>query len=508
MTADKSLALLGGLMLDDGRRWADAAEPWQSRDAAAVLDAADPRYHYLTRPRGGSKTTDLAGVAVALLLTQAPRRSRSYCFAADADQAGLLLDALAGFVDRTAGLAGALTMEARRVVMRDTGATLSVEPSDDASAWGLRPWLVLTDELSAWPDTRRPRRLWEAIVSAMPKVPGSRLVVLTTAGDPAHWSHRVLVGARTSGRWRVSETLGPVPWLDPDDLDEQRRLLTESAYARLMLNRWTAAEDRLVDPDALRDAVTLDGPLDPRPGRRYVAGVDVGLKHDRTAVAVCHAEPVDVGDGQGGTRRAQRVVLDRLLVFAGTKTRPVQLADVEAALVEVHRAYRARVRLDPWQAVGLAQRLRGRGVHVDEVAFTQQSVGRLASVLHLLLRDRLLALPADDDLLDELANVRLRETAPGIVRMNHDPGRHDDRAIALALAAMFLAERSQGRTELGVPHGRIDRGRTEREPTSALTRARISDPEAPRNVARGRRRASPPGHIWATSGPHEHAKRR
>src|SRR5205085_12329854 len=98
------------------------------------------------------------------------------------------------------------------------------------------------------------------------------------------------------------------------------------------------------------------------------------------------------------------------------------------------------VRLDPWQAIGLAQRLRVRGVNVEQVTFTQTAIGRLASTLHLLLRDHLLALPADEALLDELSTVRLRESAPGVVRMDHDPGRHDDRAISLALAAQALLE--------------------------------------------------------------------
>jgi hypothetical protein len=38
-------------------------------------------------------------------------------------------------------------------------------------------------------------------------------------------------------------------------------------------------------------------------------------------------------------------------------------------------------------------------------------------------------------------NVRLRETAPGVFRIDHDPDRHDDRVISLALVAHRLAER-------------------------------------------------------------------
>jgi hypothetical protein len=49
----------------------------------------------------------------------------------------------------------------------------------------------------------------------------------------------------------------------------------------------------------------------------------------------------------------------------------------------------------------------------------------------------------DLDLLDELANVRLRETSRSVLRMDHDPDRHDDCAIGLALAARRLLEGSR-----------------------------------------------------------------
>jgi phage terminase large subunit-like protein len=146
-----ALALLSSLVLEDGRRWGAAAQPFQVDDARAVLDLSGSRRHYLTRPRGGSKTTDLAGIGIAVLLEQAPGGSRSYAFAADRDQAGLLLDAVAGFASRTPEIAGALKVEAARVADTTTGATLAIMASDDASAWGLRPYLTIVDELAPWP---------------------------------------------------------------------------------------------------------------------------------------------------------------------------------------------------------------------------------------------------------------------------------------------------------------------------------------------------------------------
>lgn len=134
-------------------------------------------------------------------------------------------------------------------------------------------------------------------------------------------------------------------------------------------------------------------------------------------------------------------MLDRMEVWQGTRAQPVSLEDVEAWVLEAVRYYGgARVVADPWQAVGTAQRLRSNGVEVEEFAFTATSTGRLAAALFNAIRDRALALPPDEELLDELAHVRLRESSPGVFRLDHDSGRHDDRAVCLALAVTTLLQ--------------------------------------------------------------------
>jgi hypothetical protein len=59
-------------------------------------------------------------------------------------------------------------------------------------------------------------------------------------------------------------------------------------------------------------------------------------------------------------------------------------------------------------------------------------------MLYRLLRDHLLDLPDDEDLVDELATVRLDETAPGVYRVDHEQGSHDDRVSSLGLVAHEL----------------------------------------------------------------------
>ena len=75
--------LVARLVLENGMRWGEVAADWQRDDVTAILDRTGPRRHFLTRPRGGSKTSDLGAVLIAALIDQAPAASRSYAFAVD-----------------------------------------------------------------------------------------------------------------------------------------------------------------------------------------------------------------------------------------------------------------------------------------------------------------------------------------------------------------------------------------------------------------------------------------
>jgi hypothetical protein len=183
-----ALELLNPLTLEDGRRWGAVATDLQRADARAILESSSATpYHWIGRSRGYSKTSDLGGIALIKLIAQAPAGSRSYAFAADQGQARLLLDSIEGFVRRSPSLARLIEVQATRVIVRSTGATLDAFPADQAGAWGLRPFFAVADELAQWGTTAGPRRIFEAVVSAMPKT-GGTLVVATTAGSPGHWA--------------------------------------------------------------------------------------------------------------------------------------------------------------------------------------------------------------------------------------------------------------------------------------------------------------------------------
>ena len=437
-TAQKALAALSLMVLEDGRRWGETAAAYQWDNARAILDMAGPvQQHWIELPRGARKTTDLAGILLAVLYAQAPPMARLYIGASDEEQAAELIDAANGLIERTPELAGQFRAGELEITSARTGASVRALAAD-ASAMGKRAWMIVLDELANWPETRKARRFWGVLTSGNRKLADCRTVVITNAGDPAHWAWKRRETARQSRHWRFVSVPGPLPWLGTDDLEILRENAeTYSEYERLHLNKWMTAEDRLATREDLGACTVLAGPQPPASGCQYVVTLDVGLVNDRCIATVMHAEPG--GEGQ------RRVTLDRIIRWHGSKTQPVSLGEVRDTLAALSAEYgRAPVVCDPYQAKLIAEELRRAGTDVHEFAFTATSVGRLALSLHQAIRQHRLELPADEDLTEELTAVRLRKNSLGVYRLDHDAGQHDDQAIALALGVTWLLDTSGG----------------------------------------------------------------
>lgn len=432
-TAEDVLSLM---VLEDGKRWGQTAVDYQWQNARAILDPeAEPRQTWIELPRGARKTTDLAGILLAVLYAQAPPMARLYVGASDQDQARELIDAASGLIARTEELEGIFRVGELEITCLRSGASVRALAAD-ASAMGKRAWMIVLDEVANWPETRKARRFWGVLTSGNRKIADCRTVVITNAGDPSHWAWKRRETARTSANWRFASFPGPLPWLTRNDLEVLRENAeTDSEFERLHLNKWTTSEDRLATMEDLKACTVLPGPLQARPGMGYVASLDVGIVNDRTVLAVMHAE--ETPDGR-------MVVLDRIERWQGSKAEPVDLADVRDTLISLCREYRAPAVIDPAQAVLLAQETRKAGIQVHEFTFHAASVGRLALGLHQALRNRRMMLPDDEFLIKELASVRLRKNSFGVYRLDHDSGLHDDQAVALALGTHWLVEAAGG----------------------------------------------------------------
>jgi hypothetical protein len=442
--SEAALQVMYGLVLEDGKRWGELAIQQQIDDIEAIFNDDGPNKHFYTRPRGGSKTTDVAGAAISWLAADAPPRSRGYVVASNGEQAGILIDAAASLISLTPELDGYLEIEAERIIAPN-GAWVRVLNLSDSGAWGLRDaHFLICDEFAQWPVTRGAKRVYTAIRSTVQKVRGCKLILLTSAGEPSHWSYPILIAALADLLgWRVSQMPGPVPWQDAAELEALHNELTPSQYDRLVLNIWSEDEDRAVSEEdfnlAAQDNYRVLGKgvriREPHPHLKYVITVDIGILNDATVFVVGHAESLVEGDKLG----PKRVVADHLERWQGSKKKPIQLAAVEDRIVELSFEYnRAPVHADPDQFVGNLQSLNRRGVKAKEFIFSTSSVGQVATALVQAFRNGQIHVPNVKVLREELLRVRLRESAPGVTRLDHDRSGHDDQAVTLGLLCHLL----------------------------------------------------------------------
>lgn len=440
---------------DDNVLFANVMQPWQARDLQAMDQgwmqlAGVPnapkvgfviRRAYIERPRGHSKTSDMAA-QIAWILLAARRPVNGLAAAADQAQASFLHDSLFRLACANEELLAPLKFVKYRVQNIETGSRLDVISSDVQGSYGALPDFVVCDELSHWP---RPE-LWYSLVSSAAKKPQCVLVVLTNAGVGRGWQWNVREHARTDRRWHFSSLDGPqAPWITPEWLEEQRALLPQPVYERLWLNRWQHAEGNfltLPEVEACRDP-HLKPQLAGQPQFEYVATIDYAEKHDFTVGCVCHRE----GDV---------IIVDRMDVVQPIPNTPTPVFWVENWIRDIAMRFpRVRFVVDEFQLVGTIQKLESI-YPIQRFAFAGgEGNHRIAVTLRqLILHQRVRwypdcgLVPSEhrNDLETELASLILKHSSTGRLRIDHkaDGLHHDDRAFALGVACVELLKESAG----------------------------------------------------------------
>lgn len=458
-------------------RFGDVMEPWQKADFAALdpaLRACNGRAvrggppplmrHYLERSRGHSKTTDIA-VACAWALAFATRPIRGFAYAADRDQAALLKQAMETLVRLNPWLGDILAVENNRVVNTAAkhpgkGGTLVIETSDVASSYGILPDLIVADELTHWEGDGS---LWHSLISSAAKRKHCLVFVIANAGFAETWPWAVREVARTDPAWHFSRLDGPMAsWLTESRLAEQRRMLPPTAFARLWLNTWSAAGGDALTPEDVHAA--FDPTLRPMTGGdrltgllgptwRFVAGVDLGLVRDASAVVV-----LAIPSGPGHERDRIRLAHHRLWRPPGDG-RKVNLTEIEQHILKLDEEYRLEaVGFDPWQAEHLAQRVetiwehrarssysvsKHRKAFMREVPPTAANLREQATLTIESFQDHRFALYDCPPLRTDLLKLRAEEMSYGIrLTSPRDGEGHGDTFSAFALALLVGHELS------------------------------------------------------------------
>lgn len=457
------------------QHFGDVADHWQRQDFAA-LDPAwlsmagrgpAPKHRraWYERPRGHSKTTDIA-VQVLWGLAFAPHQVSGVVAAVDRQQARLLRNGIDKLVRMNSWLASVIDIQRSLIRNVRTASELEVISSDAPASYGRTPSFVVCDELCHWGS----RDLWDSLVSASAKRRDCVLVVISNAGFSESWQWDVRETIRLDAGWYFNALDGPkASWITQDRLDQQRRLLPDPVFRRLWLNEWSSGSGDALQADDIDAAITQTGPMSPARGWRFVAGLDLGVSRDHSALAVVgrhggyreerppeqkprsnlSAALLDLGfvqppnDNDSDPEYIQHPATHRLRLANIASWKPprkgkIDLQAVENAVLSAYQRYALDgVCYDPHQAAFMAQRLRRAGVRMIEVPFTGNNLQDMASELLEQFNSRNIDLYPEQTLLQELRTLRIVERAYGFrLEAPRSAEGHGDRATAFALAVL------------------------------------------------------------------------
>jgi len=237
------------------------------------------------------------------------------------------------------------------------------------------------------------------------------------------WQWGVREAARTDEAWIFSRLEGPrASWITPERLAEQKRMLPAIAYARLWENQWSSGGGDALTPADIA-AAFVDG-LQPMNGTEpdwlFVAGVDLGLTRDCSAVCV-------LGVPSGGM--AGRIRLAHHKVWRPIAGKKIDLMEVENHILQLDARFGLEFcAFDPWQAELLGQRLeadtnhRRRNQHrryasqpwMRAIPATGANLRQIASLTIESLQDRRMQFYACPLLRRDLLKLRVEEKSYGM----------------------------------------------------------------------------------------------
>lgn len=442
----------------------EVEDPFQTADFASVEPGlkicagrapADPDTKmraYFERPRGHSKSTDLA-VMVCWALAFATRPIRGYAYAADRDQAKLLRNAVEVICRLNPWLSEIIDVQAFLITNiaqghPGNGASLEVSASDVASSFGILPDILLVDELthmSASADA-----LFHSIISSAAKRESCLLMVISNAGFADSWQWGVREAARQDEAWIFSRLDGPVAsWMTQKTLDEQRRMLPGKAFDRLWLNLWSSAGGDALTPEDIAAAFSPEHRplLGGEAGKVFVTGVDLGLTRDGSAVVTLCVD----SDGS-----ASKIDLVDHKLWTPIKGKKIDYIEVEKYILDLDRRFGIEaVGIDAWNAEHLAQTLEADSEHrrrnarritamepwVRSIPATAATLRQQAGLVIESFADRRLRLFECEPLRRDFTKLRVEERPSGIrITSPRDGDGHGDSYSAFALALVLAHE--------------------------------------------------------------------
>jgi len=377
----------------------------------AVRDGkkAKDRRFWIERTKGAAKDSDLA-CCILWLVAFATRPTYFQVGAADSEQAGILKeriesllyynDWLHQFVDiQKLGVFQKSWREYRKnkrgkeVEVACGGVSrLEIMHSDAKSAHGGISDLCILNEVvhvDRWD-------FMETMLANAAKVPNGVVIIATNAGTKGSIQEKWRNNAINSDRWKCFVWHEKAPWIRSEDVEEQRKMLPSSAFKRLWRGQWVSGTGDALDEE---DLDRCFGNEEVKPitkaerGWRYIAGLDLGVKHDHSALVV-----LGINSEERKIRLAYMQSWEPSLQIGPTDLE-VDMTAVEAGCLMVHSMFNTCwFGYDPTQAKPISQRLVKRGLPMREYTFAScTNLNLMARSFIQAVKDRLLECFDDEE---------------------------------------------------------------------------------------------------------------
>ena len=391
------------------------------------------------------KTALAAMIVIYTAVYLSPLRGEIYLLANDLEQSqSRVFKSVAAILAASPLLRSSASIRQNKIIFKATGTTITALPNDYRGFAGANPVLNVFDE-SCYYVSEASQRLWAESVPSPARKISFRLSVSTAGfeGEPSPlreiYDRAMTYGTEVAPELRTDRNLlcfwsnrtGLAPWQSQAWTDEMARTLRPAQYQRLIENRWTASAttfvelsdwDACVDPDVR--------PLSSDKRLRVWAGLDLGLRHDATALVVVSIDK-------------DRVVLVDHRTFVPRKGETLDIeATAEQALRDLARRFDLNaVAYDPWQAIDLGQRLKRAHINMVEVTQTATNQGPMANQLIDLIKQRRLSMYAASDLRLAVSKTVIIESSRGY-RLGKTKGSDRvDPIIALSMACLIAGKR-------------------------------------------------------------------
>lgn len=439
------------------RRFRDVKQPWQAEvfggfdaalsDVSRVGDGySGPRRFWFVLPRGHDKTSAI-GRRLNYLLAFSRRNLHMATAAADSDQAGLIGEAMAAEAKLNPWLGDRLKFGRQRVY--GPGGSLKILSADAPSSFGLNCDVIIIDELTHW----NQRELWDVLISGAAKRRGAVIAVISNAGVRGTWQWDVYQAVKADPvQWSVFEAPEGrrlATWMSEEQVLSDRKLLPPGLARRVYDNVWIDPGEESgflarADVEACERLGVELGLIRTQEGRYgvdYVAGIDYGPKRDRTALCVVH-HAYD-----------KRIRVDDFVTLQGNPQDPVTVETVERWMDDIARRFhRPLFVVDPYQLEGTIQRYEHHHlIERFEPRGGKSNYEMAATLRSLVVNQRLVWYPGAGELLvsrdgrtfvetfaDELCGLIIRPMTYGY-RFDHESKFHDDRSVAVGMAALYAA---------------------------------------------------------------------